>query len=95
MGALDETFIDVRVPEDEKGRYRTRKGHVAINVLGVCNPNMQFIYVLSDWEGSAADSRVLRDAVHRPGGLRVSSGLYQVSTTFLCLLYIVHSTVAR
>ncbi|KAL2240875.1 UNVERIFIED_CONTAM: hypothetical protein Sindi_0728700 [Sesamum indicum] len=44
LGALDGTFIDVRVPKDEKR--------------------------------SAADSRVLRDAVHRPGGLRVSSGNY-------------------
>ncbi|KAL0462450.1 UNVERIFIED_CONTAM: hypothetical protein Slati_0132600, partial [Sesamum latifolium] len=47
FGALDGTFIDVRVPEHEKGRYRTRKGQVAVNVLGVCNPNMQFIYVVS------------------------------------------------
>ncbi|KAL0392934.1 UNVERIFIED_CONTAM: hypothetical protein Sradi_2516200 [Sesamum radiatum] len=37
---------------------------------------MQFIYVLSGWEGSAADSRVLRDAIHRDGGLRVPSGNY-------------------
>ncbi|KAL2242184.1 UNVERIFIED_CONTAM: hypothetical protein Sindi_0336400 [Sesamum indicum] len=74
LGALDGTFIDVRVPEAEKGRYRTRKGHVAVNVLGVCNPNMQFIYVLSGWEGSAADNRVLRDAVHRQGGLRIPTG---------------------
>ncbi|KAL0312448.1 UNVERIFIED_CONTAM: hypothetical protein Sradi_5644100 [Sesamum radiatum] len=76
LGALDGTFIDVRVPDHEKGRYRTRKGHVAQNVLGVCNPNMQFIFVLSGWEGSAADSRVLRDAIHRPNGLRVPSGNY-------------------
>ncbi|KAL2226715.1 UNVERIFIED_CONTAM: hypothetical protein Sindi_2030200 [Sesamum indicum] len=75
LGALDGTFIDVRVPEHEKGRYQTRKGHVSLNVLDVCNPNMKFIYVLSGWEGSAADSHVLRDAVHRPGGLRVSLGL--------------------
>ncbi|KAL2251364.1 UNVERIFIED_CONTAM: hypothetical protein Sindi_2258700 [Sesamum indicum] len=74
LGALDGTFIDVRVLEAEKGRYRTRKGHVAVNVLGVCNPNMQFIYVLSGWEGSAADSRVLRDALHRQGGLRIPTG---------------------
>ncbi|KAL2242206.1 UNVERIFIED_CONTAM: hypothetical protein Sindi_0338600 [Sesamum indicum] len=32
-GRWMETFIDVRVPEAEKGRYRTRKGHVAVNVL--------------------------------------------------------------
>ncbi|KAK4400380.1 hypothetical protein Sango_1144100 [Sesamum angolense] len=74
LGALDGTFIDVRVPEQDKGRYRTRKGHIAVNVLGVCNPNMQFIYVMPGWEGSAADSRVLHDAIHRPHGLRVPSG---------------------
>ncbi|KAL0294447.1 UNVERIFIED_CONTAM: hypothetical protein Sradi_6887400 [Sesamum radiatum] len=54
LGALDGTFIDVRVPEHQKGRYRTHKGDIAVNVLGVCNPNMQFIFVLSGWEGSAA-----------------------------------------
>ncbi|KAK3139684.1 hypothetical protein QOZ80_5AG0387870 [Eleusine coracana subsp. coracana] len=41
------------------------------NVLGVCAPDMQFIYVLPGWEGSAHDGRVLRDAVSRPNGLRV------------------------
>ncbi|KAL0409554.1 UNVERIFIED_CONTAM: hypothetical protein Sradi_1889800 [Sesamum radiatum] len=76
LGALDGTFVYVRVREHEKGRYRTRKGQVAVNVLGVCNPNMQFIYVLLGWEGSAADSRVLPDAIHRPHGLRVPSGNY-------------------
>ncbi|XP_047961603.1 uncharacterized protein LOC125206385 [Salvia hispanica] len=32
---------------------------------------MQFMYVLPGWEGSAGDSRVLRDAVSRPNGLKV------------------------
>ncbi|KAL0401586.1 UNVERIFIED_CONTAM: hypothetical protein Slati_4188500 [Sesamum latifolium] len=76
LGMLDSTFVDVRVAEHDKGRYSMRKGRVAVNVLGVCNPNMQFIYVLSGWEGSAADSRVLRDAIHREGGLRVPAGNY-------------------
>ncbi|KAK4381054.1 hypothetical protein Sango_3004700 [Sesamum angolense] len=76
LGALDGTFIDVRVPGHENGRYRTRKGQVAVNVLGVCNPNMQFIFVLSGWEESAKDNRVLRDAIHRPNGLRVPTGNY-------------------
>ncbi|KAL0431141.1 UNVERIFIED_CONTAM: hypothetical protein Sradi_0740100 [Sesamum radiatum] len=71
LGALDGTFIDVRVAKHENGCYRTHKGQVAANVLGVCNPNMQFIYVLSGWEGSAADSQVLRDAIHRPSELHV------------------------
>nr|XP_043616518.1 uncharacterized protein LOC122588457 isoform X2 [Erigeron canadensis] len=35
-----------------------------------------FTYVLAGWEGSAADSRVLRDAISRPQGLRVPRGSY-------------------
>lgn len=48
------------VTEADKARYRTRKGDIAVNVLGVCDRNMKFIYMLSGWEGSAADCRVLR-----------------------------------
>ncbi|KAL0319803.1 UNVERIFIED_CONTAM: hypothetical protein Sradi_5241800 [Sesamum radiatum] len=71
LGALDGMYIDVRVPEKDKSRYRTRKGHIAVNVLGAFNMNMKFIYVLTGWEGSNADSRVLRDAINRPTGLRI------------------------
>ena len=55
-------------------RFRTRKDGIATNVLGVCSQDMEFIFVLSGWEGSAADSRVLRDAISRPHGLRVPEG---------------------
>ncbi|WVZ99025.1 hypothetical protein U9M48_044383 [Paspalum notatum var. saurae] len=51
--ALDGTYIKVRVPAVDKPRYRSRKNDVAINVLGACTPDMQFIYVLAGWEGSA------------------------------------------
>ncbi|KAL0342762.1 UNVERIFIED_CONTAM: hypothetical protein Scaly_1938800 [Sesamum calycinum] len=34
LGALDGTYIGVRVLEADKGRYRTRTGHIAVNVLG-------------------------------------------------------------
>ncbi|KAM7465701.1 hypothetical protein LguiB_013263 [Lonicera macranthoides] len=37
---------------------------------------MQINYVLSGWEGSAQDSRVLRDAISRPNGLVVPNGCY-------------------
>ncbi|KMT02131.1 hypothetical protein BVRB_9g207140 [Beta vulgaris subsp. vulgaris] len=37
---------------------------------------MQFIYVLAGWEGSAADGRILRDALSRPNGLKVPRGCY-------------------
>jgi hypothetical protein len=74
VGALDGTYIEVHVPAIDKPRYRSRKNTVATNVLGVCAPDMQFIYVLPGWEGSAADGRVLRDALSRPNGLVVPRG---------------------
>ncbi|KAL8456423.1 hypothetical protein ACS0TY_034580 [Phlomoides rotata] len=76
LGALDGTYIDVHVPTIDKGRYMNRKGQCSVNVLGVCDRNMQFVYVLTGWEGSAANSRVLRDAVNRANGLKVPRGNY-------------------
>ncbi|KAL0430313.1 UNVERIFIED_CONTAM: putative nuclease HARBI1 [Sesamum radiatum] len=76
LGALDGTHVDTRVPEVDKGRYRNRKGQISINVLGVCSTDGKFTYVLSGWEGSAADSRVLRHAITKPHGLKVPIGNY-------------------
>ncbi|XP_061351124.1 protein ALP1-like [Gastrolobium bilobum] len=76
LGALDGTHIKVYPLQADKPRYQTRKGEIATNVLGVCSQDGQFIYVLPGWEGSAADSRVLRDAISRPNGLRVPKGYY-------------------
>ncbi|KAL0300386.1 UNVERIFIED_CONTAM: hypothetical protein Sangu_2502600 [Sesamum angustifolium] len=76
LSALDGTFIDVQVPEHEKGHYRACKWQVAVNVLGVSNSNIQFIYILSGWEGNAADNCVLQDAIHRSRGLHVLVGMF-------------------
>ncbi|XP_009359457.1 protein ALP1-like [Pyrus x bretschneideri] len=76
LGALDGTYINVHVPERDKPRYRSRKGEIATNMLGVCNVDMNFIFVYPGWEGSASDSRVLRDAISRPSGLKVPTGCY-------------------
>ncbi|KAJ9538574.1 hypothetical protein OSB04_031307 [Centaurea solstitialis] len=84
LGALDGTLIKVTPPSDEKPRYRTRKGCISTNVLGVCCPNMQFIYVLPGWEGSAHDGRVLRVAISRPHGLRVPQGSYYLVDAGYC-----------
>ncbi|WVZ89190.1 hypothetical protein U9M48_035623, partial [Paspalum notatum var. saurae] len=72
LGALDGTYIKVRVPATDK----PRKNEIATNVLGACAPDMQFTYVLAGWKGSAADARVLRDALQRPNGLNVPRGCY-------------------
>ncbi|XP_057788919.1 uncharacterized protein LOC131005839 [Salvia miltiorrhiza] len=76
LGALDGTYIDVMVRNKDKPRYRTRKGQIATNTLAVCDRHLQFVYVLPGWEGSAADSRVLRDALTRVHGFRVPKGNY-------------------
>ncbi|KAK0599249.1 hypothetical protein LWI29_003611 [Acer saccharum] len=70
-GALNGTHVNVKVPMSEKPKYRNRKGDISTNVLGVSSQDMQFIYVLPEWEGSATDGRVLRDAIRRTDGLRV------------------------
>ncbi|KAH6822458.1 hypothetical protein C2S53_007785 [Perilla frutescens var. hirtella] len=76
LGALDGTYINVTVSNTDKSRYRTRKGQISTNVLTVCDRKMQFLYVLPGWEGSAADSRILRDALNRANGLKVPRGHY-------------------
>lgn len=64
------------MPTVDKPRYRSRTRDIATNVLGVCSQDMGFIYVLPGWEGSAADGRVLRDAMIRRNGLVVNRGTY-------------------
>ncbi|KAG5572168.1 hypothetical protein H5410_061934 [Solanum commersonii] len=71
LGALDGTYISIRVEAIYKPRYRTRKGDIATNVLGVSDRNLKFIYVLPGWEGSTADGCVLRDVVVRTNGLKL------------------------
>ncbi|KAJ9564609.1 hypothetical protein OSB04_000575 [Centaurea solstitialis] len=79
LRAIDGTYIEVTVPESDKPRYRTIKGNIAINVLGACTRDMKFVYVLSNWKGSATDSRVLRDAVIRNNGFNVPLGNYYLA----------------
>ena len=67
LGALDGTHIPIHVPLEEQSRYRNRKGTLSQNVLAVCDFDMQFVYVLPGWEGSAHDGRVLLDAQSRHG----------------------------
>ncbi|KAF7826554.1 protein ALP1-like [Senna tora] len=76
LGAIDGTHIKTRVPVEEQGKYRNRKGEITTNVLGVCSLDGQFVYVLSGWEGSAADGRVLKDAIEKDDGLKIPGGQY-------------------
>ncbi|KAG6435108.1 hypothetical protein SASPL_106759 [Salvia splendens] len=68
------SIINVRVPIVDAPRYRNRKGQITTNTLVVCDPHLRFTYILPGWEGSASDSRILRDAASRPLGLKVPKG---------------------
>lgn len=63
IGALDGIHIPAHVPAAEAAPYRNRKGYLSQNVLGVCNLDLEFCYILAGWEGSAHDDRVLEDAL--------------------------------
>ncbi|XLR57025.1 hypothetical protein S83_007697, partial [Arachis hypogaea] len=56
LEALDGTYIDVTVLEEDKSRYRIRKSKISTNVLG---------------EGSASDSRVLRDVISHRNNFKI------------------------
>lgn len=65
IGAIDDTHIFAIVPKCDVPSYRNRKGFVSQNVLATCNFDLEFMYVLSGWEGSAHDSKILSDALTR------------------------------
>ena len=74
MGTLDGTCIKVNVESTNRPRCRLRKNKIATNVLGVCTPEKQFVYILPGWKGSVVDGRVLRDAISRRNGVKISQG---------------------
>ncbi|XP_073120063.1 uncharacterized protein [Henckelia pumila] len=71
IGAIDGTHIPATVFGRDTNSYRNRHGTISQNVLAACNFDLEFIYVLSGWEGSAHDSSVLTDALSRNNGLKV------------------------
>lgn len=76
IGAIDGTHIPAMVSGRDTSSYRNRHGTISQNVLAVCNFDLQFIYVLSGWEGSAHDSKLLNNAISRRNGLKVPQGKY-------------------
>jgi len=79
--------------------FRNRKGDISQNMLAACNFDVEFMYVLSGWEGSAHDSKVLNDALTRNSNrLPVPEGKYmflyckyvffnKTSAIYYCIFY--------
>ncbi|KAI9168799.1 hypothetical protein LWI28_002116 [Acer negundo] len=71
IGAIDGTHISASVIGRDKSSYCNRHEIISQNVLAACNFDLEFIYVLSGWEGSAHDSKVLNDTLSRRNRLKV------------------------
>ncbi|XP_052113890.1 protein ALP1-like [Arachis duranensis] len=76
IGAIDGTHSRVKVSRVEAPRFRGRKDHPTQNILAACGFDMKFTYVLAGWEGTASDSRILKDALSREHPLRIPEGKY-------------------
>ncbi|XP_052622257.1 uncharacterized protein LOC128127641 [Lactuca sativa] len=74
IGAIDGTHVRVHVPNRDAPRYRGRKGYPTINVLAACTFDLKFTYVLTGWEGTASDSRIIKNAFTRNDKLLIPSG---------------------
>ncbi|KAK2658981.1 hypothetical protein Ddye_005514 [Dipteronia dyeriana] len=57
-------------------KLRDRHGNISQNILEACNFDLEFMYVLAGWEGSAHDSKLLNDALSRRNGFKVPQGKY-------------------
>ncbi|KAJ0520767.1 putative harbinger transposase-derived nuclease domain-containing protein [Helianthus annuus] len=76
IGAIDGTHVRVKVPNKDAPRYRGRKGYPTTNVLAACTFDLKFTYVLTGWEGTASDSRIIKNALTRDDKLIIPTGRY-------------------
>lgn len=87
-GAIDGTYLLARAPEAEQAPFRNRKGSISQNALASCTLDMYFFYILPGWKGSAADGRVLENAVVQdfpqlPGRLYLADAGYGLKSGIL------------
>jgi DDE superfamily endonuclease len=62
LGAMDGTHIQCCPSAEEREAAQNRKGFCSQNCLACCSFDLRFLYVLSGWDGSAADASVFNDA---------------------------------
>ncbi|KAG2400089.1 uncharacterized protein HKW66_Vig0100570 [Vigna angularis] len=76
LGVIDGTHVRVRVAREDAPRFRGRKDWPTQNVFAACDFAMKFTYVLAGWEGTASDSRILKNALDRDDPLVIPQGKY-------------------
>jgi hypothetical protein len=57
-----------------KAQFRGRRSYPTQNVMITIDFDLRFTFVVAGWEGTAHDALILRDALERLNGLRVSEG---------------------
>jgi hypothetical protein len=79
VGAIDGTHIAAHVPATKNGQpvnqkpWLNRKGYLSQNVAACCDFDLRFVFIHAGYEGSAHDSKVIKDALvkkrfHPPPG---------------------------
>lgn len=77
LGAIDGTHINCCPSTLERPTARNRKGGVSQNCLACCSFHLRFQYMLSGWDGSAADASLYNDA--RQHDLSIPEGRYYLA----------------
>ncbi|XP_042476667.1 protein ALP1-like isoform X2 [Macadamia integrifolia] len=86
IGAIDGTHIPVSIAPTFESRFKGPNQWPSQNVLAACDFDLQFTFVLSGWEGSASDSRVLASAISMEHGIVCHAGRYYLADAGFPLL---------
>ncbi|KAH9686253.1 DDE Tnp4 domain-containing protein [Citrus sinensis] len=65
IGAIDGTHVHVSIPPEDQIPYIGRKGIPTQNIMAACNFDMQFIFAIAGWEGSAHDTRIFLSTLRK------------------------------
>ncbi|XP_068486360.1 protein ALP1-like [Phaseolus vulgaris] len=76
LGAIDGSHVHAKVARADAPRFRGRKDWLTQNIFAACDFDTKFTYVLVGWEGTASDSRILKDALVRGDPLVIPEGKY-------------------
>ncbi|KAK2642214.1 hypothetical protein Ddye_023977 [Dipteronia dyeriana] len=58
IGAIDGVHVPASIASEDQVPYIGRKGIPTLNIMALCNFDMQFIFAVAGWEGTAHDARI-------------------------------------
>lgn len=71
IAAIDGTLIPIRAPHKKEDLFICHKGYHAINIMAVCDANLNFTNIVAKWQGSVDDAAVFNSSslqVHLESG---------------------------